>query len=182
MRVKPTIKPLLGVLTIIVAPLVAACVPPPPGGGVIRSGMYKVGSEVTPGVYASAADGQPDYAARLDPAQNILSNQFADRVLIQVLPTDTYIEFTGTFSGYQPRPITPPPPTGLRVSGTWVVNAEVAPGTYRVAPVAGGAYWARLADVNGQNIIDNDFQTGQTYVTVDPSDFAVEFEGVLFPG
>jgi hypothetical protein len=149
---------------------------------VIGSGVYKVGVEITPGVYASQADGEADYAARLDAAQNILSNQFADRVLIEVLPTDTYIEFNGAFSGYQPRPITPPPPTGKVVSGTWVVNAEVAPGTYRLAPVNGSTYWARLSDINGEQIIDNDFQNGQSYITILPTDFVVDLEGIFLPG
>jgi hypothetical protein len=157
----------------------AACVPPSPGDPVILSGVYKVGAEVAPGVYASQADGEANYAARLDAGQNILSNQFTDRVLIEVLPTDTYIEFNGAFSRYQPRPITPPPATGLAVSGTWTVNAEVAPSTYRVVPANGSTHWARLGDVNGETIIENDFQNGQSYITVQPADVAVELEGVL---
>jgi hypothetical protein len=139
-----------------------------------------VGAEVTPGVYASEADGEYDYASRLDAGQSIISNQFSDRVLIEVLPTDTYIDFGGRFRGYQPRPITPPPATGRAVSGTWVVKYEVAPGTYRVAPTERCELLGPPEHVNGA-IIDNDFLNGQSYVTVLPSDFAVEFEGSLLP-
>jgi hypothetical protein len=160
-----------------------ACAPPSaPASGLITSGVYRVGNEIAPGIYASQADGDFNYAARLDGGRNILSNDFSDRVLIEVRPSDTYVEFDGAFTGYQPRPITPPPATGQEVNGTWIVNSEVAPGTYRLAPRDGSTYWARLSDANGEQLIDNDFQNGQTYITILASDFAVELDGILLPG
>jgi hypothetical protein len=35
--------------------------------------------------------------------------------------------------------------------------------------------------VNGEHLIDNDLQNGQSYITNLPSDFAVELEGILLP-
>ena len=175
-------RPALMAGLVLTAFAIAACAPPaPPAMPSLGQGVLRVGSEISPGVYSSPADGHADYAARLDGNQDIISNQYADRVLIEVKPTDTYVELDGTFLGYQPRPITPPPAGGIDVDGTWVVNTEVTPGTYRLLPTDGSAYWARLGDANGDNILANDYQNGQTYITVQPGDFAVELSGRLMP-
>ncbi|KOX10267.1 hypothetical protein ADL05_24805 [Nocardiopsis sp. NRRL B-16309] len=59
--------------------------------------------------------------------------------------------------------------------GTFLVNEEVLPGTYRSEDV-GSCYWARLSNAEGtlDSIIANDFGSGQQVVTIAASDYAFE--------
>ncbi|MCL4814501.1 MAG: carboxypeptidase regulatory-like domain-containing protein [Vicinamibacteraceae bacterium] len=64
--------------------------------------------------------------------------------------------------------------------GTWLVGAQVSPGTYRVTAQA-GCYWERLRDFTGtlNGIISNDFVSsgGVQYVTVYPGDTGFATDG-----
>lgn len=64
--------------------------------------------------------------------------------------------------------------------GTWLVGAQVSPGTYRVTAQA-GCYWERLRDFTGtlNGIISNDFVSGGgvQYVTVHSGDTGFSTDG-----
>ena len=67
----------------------------------------------------------------------------------------------------------------MPLDGKWLVGSEWGANTYQITPGSSGfTYWARLADVNGETIIDNDFTTGPSYMPVDPTDVAVVVQGV----
>jgi hypothetical protein len=57
--------------------------------------------------------------------------------------------------------------------GTYLVNKEVMPGTYRNSG-ASGCYWERLSGLSGtsSDIVANDNASGPAIVTIDPSDVA----------
>ena len=76
--------------------------------------------------------------------------------------------------------ITPPPPPGptttMSTNGTFVVNSDIAAGTYRTD---GGAdcYWARLKSLNTGDVIDNNISDGQQVVRILPTDIAFVTRG-----
>jgi hypothetical protein len=60
--------------------------------------------------------------------------------------------------------------------GTFLVGADVAPGTYR-AEAQSGCYWARLSSLNTSDIIDNNNADGPVVVEISPSDKAFQTTG-----
>jgi hypothetical protein len=60
-------------------------------------------------------------------------------------------------------------------AGTKIVGRDVQPGTY-YATSAGGCYWERLSGLSGDfdDIITNDFETGQHMVTIEATDAAFD--------
>ena len=70
-------------------------------------------------------------------------------------------------------------PNGPFSSGTYLVNEEISPGSYRTDGTGTSCYWARLRDTSGDfsAIIANGNAAGPTTVTVSASDGAVTFRG-----
>lgn len=80
----------------------------------------------------------------------------------------------GGFAGAEPTPEPSPPPppapkTVIDKDGSYVVGADIVPGTYRSAgPVAGSAcYWKRM---RGDELIDNALTKKPQVVQIDPTD------------
>jgi len=76
---------------------------------------------------------------------------------------------------------TPPPPPGPKTTfddGTYLVNTDIQPGTYK-SDGPGECYWARLSDASGSldAIIANDISTGPAVVTIAASDVAFKSSG-----
>lgn len=71
--------------------------------------------------------------------------------------------------------VTPPPPPGPKTSietnGTFIVNKEIAAGTYRTDGKS-GCYWARLRSFDTNDIIDNNVGDGAQVVRILPTDAA----------
>ena len=61
--------------------------------------------------------------------------------------------------------------------GTFQVGADIQPGTYVSAPPAVNCYWARLSSSNTSDIIDSNNSSGQSVVTIEPSDKYFESSG-----
>ena len=61
-------------------------------------------------------------------------------------------------------------------AGTWLVGAQLSPGTYRAPNPNRACYWERLRNFKGQvsNIIANDFVSGtgqeEVFVSISPGD------------
>lgn len=60
--------------------------------------------------------------------------------------------------------------------GTYVVGSDIPPGTYS-SNGGSGCYWARLASLNTEDIIDNNISDGPQTVEILPSDKAFLTEG-----
>jgi hypothetical protein len=64
-------------------------------------------------------------------------------------------------------------------TGTFLVNKEIAPGTYR-ADASPGCYWERQASLDGSSIdsiADNDNADGPVIVAISPADVAFKTSG-----
>lgn len=72
--------------------------------------------------------------------------------------------------------VAPPPPPGPKTSieanGTYIVNKEIAAGTYRTDGGKYGCYWARLRSFDTNDIIDNNVGDGPQVVRILPTDTA----------
>nr|WP_231986602.1 hypothetical protein [Mycobacterium sp. 852002-40037_SCH5390672] len=72
--------------------------------------------------------------------------------------------------------VAPPPPPGPKTSiennGTYIVNKDIAAGTYRTDGAKSGCYWARLRSFDTNDIIDNNVGDGPQVVRILPTDTA----------
>lgn len=77
----------------------------------------------------------------------------------------------------------------LTEDGTYLVGEEITPGQYRVTPDEGAwvSHWTRCADITCSpsgtggvlgSILDNGIVTGPSFLTIEPTDVAVELNGV----
>jgi hypothetical protein len=145
------------------------------------SGTFKVGSQVQPGVYVSAAKpSQSCYWARLSDTSgsfdSIIANEFSrGQQVVEILDTDAAIKVTRcqTFRKLGKLKALSQVPT----DGTYVVGSQLAPGLY----VANGklnqsCYWARLSDFQGnvEGIIANENGKGQQIVEILATDVGFE--------
>ena len=91
--------------------------------------------------------------------------------------TDAYFE---TSCEVTPLAEWPPPegfPTNIK-PGMYLVGRDIAPGTYKGKAgddILNSCNWSRLAGASGdsQDLIAIDITTGQFYVTVEPTDYAL---------
>ncbi|WP_081263321.1 hypothetical protein, partial [Mycobacterium avium] len=65
----------------------------------------------------------------------------------------------------------PGPKTSIETNGTFIVNKEIAAGTYRTDGKS-GCYWARLRSFDTNDIIDNNVGDGAQVVRILPTDVA----------
>ena len=145
---------------------------------VIDSGTYIVGTEVAPGLYRVAG-----YWALLDDEFDIIENDgvYDNGLGLMVVPESgaKYVEISGEAVSLEQAPSLPVLLAGY-TEGTYLVNVDIEPGTYRVSD-SDYAYAARLSPMpdGSWDIIDNDGNEGNVIIKIAPSDFAFEFSGVL---
>ncbi len=143
---------------------------------VFGSGIYVVDTDIQPGTYRVFG-----YWARLDEGRNVIE---ADAVyehgvgLMNVLPTDSYVEITGGAHPLASSGILDPVADGFTV-GTYLVNWDVQPGRYRLSAINGSSYYALLDATGG--IVRSSASEGDTVVIVAATDWALSFEGVISP-
>lgn len=147
----------------------------------IISGTYLVGSEIKPGIYKSEGS-DSCYWVRLKDLSGdfgaILANGNAKgQFYVEVKATDYALE---THCALVPlasvTPVTELPKT--IPAGMYLVGKDIQPGTYKGTTgtdSSDSCYWARLKDVSGgfDSIIANGNPTGQFYIQVSQSDFAL---------
>jgi len=142
----------------------------------IRTGTYAIPDEVPPGTYRLWGGS----AARLDENMEIIDNYLvANYGIVIVQPTDSFISVANwiiTVDDFG-RPIDPIAES--LDDGVYLVGYDLEPGRYEV--LRGNhpedPYWTRLDDEMG--IIDSGTGVGTLEVTVEASDFAFEYVGVL---
>ena len=143
-----------------------------------------LGAGQTPAGLWRTVGGEGCYWARLSGfsgnTSDIIANEFSfsGPRYAQILPTDAGFETSGCFPFWQVAPVNPTGGPFMAVpgqpfnEGDYLVNAEVAPGTYS-SPGGSGCYWARLSNFSGKdNIIANEFSfSGAQAVTISPTDY-----------
>jgi hypothetical protein len=123
-----------------------------------------------------AESGATDVACSQTPAQTVCYGLDANGAVTAA----TYAD--GTFTSLTDVATTaaPVPATTSFGEGTWLVNVDIAPGTYRTQVDGDGiwdsCYWARLSDLSGEldAILANENVSGQGLVTIEPTDVAFE--------
>lgn len=141
----------------------------------IPSGTYVVGSEIEPGFYRASR-----YYARLDQNQEIIDNDLVTNngwTVVQVESSDVFIEFSGVAYPLEVMPVLNPIEEGF-TDGSYLVGADVSPGTYRVSSANGRSAYAARLGCDG-DIIDNDLNDGSVILTVQDSDCIFSISGNL---
>ena len=151
--------------------------PPPPQG--IGSGTWRVGVDISPGVYRNAGFSPGCYWERLSgfggTFAEIITNNFDNvRQIVEIKPTDAGFS-TDTDCGVWSNNLAPlKAPTASFSGGTWQVPSEVQPGTWVNTPADTGCYWERRSGFDGtlDDVIANDFvpDASQSVVTVQAGD------------
>ena len=93
----------------------------------------------------------------------------SDHVVTTVTSTPAAETKTVTVTVTPPAP--PGPKTAIETNGTFVVNTDIVPGTYRTNGKE-GCYWARLRSLNTSDVVDNNISDGPQVVGILPSDAA----------
>lgn len=143
----------------------------------ISSGVYIVPNEVAPGTYRFFG-----YMARLDANQEIIDNDLVDGDnglgIMIVASTDAYSEVNGEAILVEDTGPVDPIALGF-TEGTYLVGYDIQPGRYRISPAAtsDSTYWSRLDRT--MDIIDNNLSDGQLIVTVNSSDWALQYTGEI---
>lgn len=155
---------------------------PTPEAFSFGEGTQIIGEDIPPGTYRSSG---PEggffgscYWERLagfsGQLEDIIANEFADyRQVVTIKEGDAGFNSEGCGQWSEDLgPITPDPgaPFG---DGTWIVNVDIAPGTWRSeTPSGGGCYWERQSGFGGEleDIIANEFTDTEQIVTIAPSD------------
>jgi hypothetical protein len=137
--------------------------------------MKIVGTDIPPGTYRSIG-GSSCYWERLKgfggTLGEILANDNAiGPVVVTIATTDK--GFNSSRCGRWTQDLSPltTNPTAPFGDGTFLVNKDIAPGTWRSSG-GSGCYWERLKGFSGDlgDIIANDNASGSTVVTIGPGD------------
>ena len=142
-----------------------------------EDGFYLVGIDIAPGRWETTGKGSDCYWARLDISGNIIANNFGyagGTVTIQ--DTDFQLEFDGcgTVVYVEDREkILFEDASAPKESGFYTVGIEIASGLWRSTGTGDGCYVARLDE--NQETIDNHFGSAGITVSVQPTDYEVEF-------
>jgi hypothetical protein len=157
-----------------------------PDPNLINPGTHMVGVDIQPGIYKGfAGEGllTSCYWGRLKDLtgglESILANDNSvGQFYIEVKSSDFALKTDCPLT----RLVALPQHTGeypqVITAGTYLIGSDIQPGTYRGqagSDITASCYWARLQNVAGDldSILANDNATGQFYVQVLPSDFAL---------
>lgn len=148
-------------------------------------GMYKVGTDIQPGIYAGRTGlGTFDscYWERSSGASGsfdeIIANDNANgQFYVEIQQTDAFFQVDCEITPIADWPEPPSLLTELE-QGTYLVGRDIPAGTYRGQAGTGAfdsCYWERVSSLAGtlDDIIANDNAEGQYYVTVEPTDYAL---------
>ena len=143
------------------------------------NGTFTVGVTIAPGRWESQGTFSSCYWERLGGGQNILDNHFGfagGTVTIQ--PSDHQVVFNscGTWEYVEGRPtVLEADATIPKSDGFFTVGIEIATGRWESTGAGGSCYWERRDAFQG--VIDNHFGSAGGTVTVQASDYEVNFNG-----
>lgn len=148
---------------------------PKPTAPSFGSGTKRVGTDIQPGTYR-ARGGSGCYWERESGFSGSLSDILANEnpagpTLVTIAPTDKGFKSHGCGTWTQDlSPITSSP-TAPFEQGTYIVNKDIAPGTWQSSG-GDGCYWARLRGFSGSlhDIIANDNTNDAAIVQIAPTD------------
>lgn len=153
--------------------------------GLVEEGTHLVGTDIEPGIFVGlAGEGliESCYWARLDGLSGELDDLIANDngeglFYVEILETDTALETRCELLPIEQVPARETYLTEL-TSGTYLVGRDIEAGIFRGeagADIVESCYWARLNNVNGGlgSIITNNNSTGQFFIEVQPTDFAL---------
>jgi hypothetical protein len=145
-------------------------------------GTYTVGSTVKAGTYRAPGPTSACYWQRLTgfsgDLNDILANEItSDPTIVTILPSDAGFTTQGCGTWTSDLSAITSSKTSVP-AGTYIVNVDVSPATYS-APGGASCYWARLAGFTGttDDIIANDTPSGNTIVTIAPTDEGFQSKG-----
>ena len=149
-------------------------------------GMYQVGGDIQPGVYAGIAGTNAFdscYWARLSGASGDFSELIANenatgQFYVEIQLSDKYFKVDCEITPLNDWPA-PDEPLSEIQQGMYLVGRDIDPGTYRDkagTDVMNSCYWARLSGLSGDfdHLITNENSSGSFFVTVQPSDLALK--------
>lgn len=146
----------------------------------IKSGTYKVGTDIESGLYKVKLVDFMGYVERSSSASMdfdsiIANNNFTGDGYIKIKDTDAFVKLQGV-------EITPDIVEDIKEEvkdGIYLVGVDLLPGTYKVIPEDGMAYIERVKDVSFEmnDIIANDLFEGQGYVEISETDYAIKVQG-----
>lgn len=142
--------------------------------GDLSVGVHVVGNDISPGVYRVSLSW-----ARLDADMDVIDNDLALKgvSLMTVLDSDAFVELSGTAVPIEEMPSIDPIGEGL-TQGTYLVGADLSPGTYRVVAEPGAtAFAARLGP--NLEVIEMMQHDTSVVVVVDDGDFALRYTGSI---
>ncbi len=146
----------------------------------LEPGTYLVGKDIKPGLYKGQAGTDTCYWARLKDVSGtvdliIANDNSSGQFYILVKDSDYALQTACELLLFTTLP-TPAAqmPTNL-AAGMYLVGIDIQPGKYQGQAGTDTCYWARLKDVSGtvDLIIANDNSSGQFYIQVSKSDFAL---------
>jgi hypothetical protein len=157
--------------------------PTPEIEGLVSVGTHLIGVDIDPGIYVGLAGDnilESCYWARLSNltgSNDILANDNAVGLFyVEVLESDKALEVNCELLPMDKVPAREEILWSL-TPGVYLVGRDIEAGTYRGQAgedILESCYWARLRNVNGDNdILANDNATGQYFIEVLPTDFAL---------
>lgn len=146
------------------------------------NGLRRVGLEVVPGLYRS--NGGPDancyWERRSDTSdqfEGILANDLGPGTrLVQILSTDMAFHSSSRCGPWTrvAGPVTARPDAPF-LDGQYVVGVDLHPGLWRSSAMTSSCYWARLANLAGEDeILANDIGSGPRVVEILATDAGFE--------
>ena len=161
--------------------------PPTPDADAVTfgPGQHRVGEAIQPGRYFSDPlsgcywERQSGTAGK---AADTIAFAFvgfdAAQSIVDIAGTDVAFQANTACGLWSDRPRSSA--VGAIAAGTWIVGAQIAPGTYRT-DAAPGCYWERLRDFSGTtaNVIASELvaHAGPTFVNVLPGDTGFSSHG-----
>jgi hypothetical protein len=152
----------------------------------IPVGTYLIGIEIRPGIYRGQAGiglGESCYWERLSNVaggfEGLLANDNSEgQFYVEVIPTDFAFSTDCEMALLDPLPAPPAEFPQTIPVGTYLVGIDISPGNYQGqagADIMESCYWERLSNVTGgfSGLLANDNATGQFYIQVAPTDFAL---------
>ncbi|MEH7514314.1 hypothetical protein V7146_16495 [Gottfriedia acidiceleris] len=136
----------------------------------IKSGMYKVGSDIQPGEYVLMADGSGYFQVSKDSSgtlESIVSNDNFTTDAIVSVKAGQYFEFKDAKAYPIAKAPKLDPKNGKLGEGTYKVGLHIQPGEYKV--VADGMAYVEVSksSYHGlEDIVTNDNFEGEKYITV----------------